>query len=111
MFHISSNAQLFLCGRFVKPVFALYVVSLLFLRGERRCLQGQKSLWIEMSCECGCSEECFEVVFFLSVKVDLERFGVIEGAKFRFTVLRLEVVMIVGDIAHHVKAPSLVGAP
>ena len=111
VFHIGSYAELFLCGRLVQPVFALNVVGLLLPGAERRYLQSQVCVGIEVARQGGGAEIGAEEILLLSVEIYLEGLGVHHRSEACLAVLRFEVVVVVGDVAYHVEAPAAVGVP
>ena len=59
----------------------------------------------------GRTEKGAKLVLLLTIKIDLEGFGILHRAEMRFAVGGHEVVVVVGDIADDVKRPTIVGTP
>ena len=95
----------------VEPVLSLYVVGFLLAVVEGRC---GKADGTRLPQSAGCpngAEERLELVFFLSVEIDLEALDVLQCAELRLAVGRLEVVVVAVDIDDGVECPVLRGCP
>ena len=111
VFHVGSDAELFLVGGFVEPILSADVIGFLFARREGRALEREEGFGIEVSGDGGSAEVSSEEVLFLSVKIDEEGFRVVDGSELRFSVFRDEAVGVVGDVSEYVKRPAFVGSP
>lgn len=64
-------------------------------------------LWRQVVGNGKVSEKCLEPVFLLSVEIHLEGLGVLQRTKRCLAVFRLELIVVVGDVAYKLKEPSL----
>ena len=108
--HIRADAQLLVAIRFVQPVLSLNVVSLFLAIVEERGGETDGSLAKTTRCPKR-SEKRLELVFLLSVEIDLEAFYILQRAELGLAIGRLEVVVVAIDIDYRVESPILRGSP
>ena len=61
-----------------------------------------------MTGDTGCTEQRTEQVFFLTVEIHLKRLDIRQCTKTRFSVLGLEVIVILRDVSDGIYRPSVI---
>ena len=112
MLHIRTHTEVFRRLRLCQPVLSLNVITLLLLRCESRCEEGEVGARTQMACDSQRTEEGTEEVFLLSIEVDTElSFTFSQRTEVCLTVFWLEVITVVRDVTDEVYLPTFVGLP
>ena len=109
MLHIGSHAQILTRLRLREPILTLDIVAFLLIGIERGVDQRQMRVVGEMACDVQRTEICAEQVLLPSVEIHAERLHILHRTELRLTVLRIKLIMIIGNITNQLDTPSLVG--
>ena len=117
MFHILTDAQLAAdalavsgTGRsgLIEPIFARDVIAHILVREEARKSEGDGVSTVRLVGGRQRPDVGLEAVFLLTVKIDLERLGILRGSEARLSVSRLEVIGVQRDVSEEIEAPLVV---
>lgn len=109
MLHIGAHTKILACLRLGKPVLPLYVILFLLVGMKRRRRKCQPCILAETARNAQRAEIRSEQVFFASVEIHLERLYILHCAETRLTILRIKIIMALGNVAHQLYFPSAVG--